>query len=239
MAFNRQNRLDETQEEREARNERARQLAKRNAPLAPSRFAVRQAARQRIATESREPAPRPDWAIVREEAARQHSEAAMLTEAQNLRQHQEEEEEAAPTAADQAQLDRAAQIADLCAKHGVPEKASGFILDDIEPAEVERLIGRASAITALVEQAHKIDARLDVGMARELIASGASIKEARRAVINEMADIADTVMIRNQVEPGTTGPTPEQEAARRWERAMRRAGIAIRPATAQQEGVLP
>lgn len=238
MAFNRQNRPDETQEEREARNERARPLAKPAAPLAPSRFATRQEARHRLAAERRAPAPRPDWAIAREEAARQQAESDTLTEPQDLHQHQEEEEEAAPTAADQAQLDRAAQIADLCARHGVPEKASGFILDDIEPAEVERLIGRASAITALVEQAHKIDARLDVGMARELIASGASIQQARVAVFNELADIADTIMIRNQVEPGTTGPTPEQKAARRWESAMRRVGIAMRPATAQ-EGVLP
>lgn len=238
MAFNRQNRPDETQE---ARNERARPLAKPAAPLPASRFATRQEARHRLAAERRAPAPRPDWAIAREEAARQQAEAATLTEPQDLHQHQEEEEEAAPAAAEQAQLDRAAQIADLCAKHGVPEKASGFILDDIEPAEVERLIGRASAITALVEQAHKIDARLDVGMARQLIASGASIKEARAAVINEMADIADTIMIRNQVEPGTTGPTPEQKIARDWERAIRNAGVAKRPvpSAAQQEGVLP
>ncbi|MBU0726403.1 MAG: hypothetical protein KJ904_00020 [Alphaproteobacteria bacterium] len=242
MAFNRM----PTQEDRvqqQAGEDTARRLIKARTGTTSSRFAQRQDARQRIAEQSG--LSNRQQAAVAAERRLAESRAIIATnaEAEAAEQeaaeaaHRQEQEERRATASDQTMIDRAAQIADLCARHGVPEKASKFILDGIAPAEVERLIGRASAITALVEQARKIDARIDAGMARQLIANGATIKEARAAVINEMADLSDTIMIRGQVPPDATGPSAEQKNVGRWRQAFAKAGGAIsRPTVAQQQG---
>lgn len=118
----------------------------------------------------------------------------------------EEEEKPAGKKAARFNANTASAIAALCAEKGVPDMAAKLIKQRASLKEARSAVGGVAEIKSMVDKARKIDGRLSADLADQFIRGGHSLASARKAVFEQLAELADTTPIRGQVSPGATAP---------------------------------